>query len=146
MLEDESIEKSRKINYILMIGIIVAFTAFAVFFRSGGNTVDRITFHNEGFLTIRQGTDTELELPYANISTVEFYEDADFGESVGGNTVDGVREGLWYSAALGEYTASLSEKIPACILIRYEGNSYAINYESVSTTKAIYEALTDAIS
>lgn len=90
---------------------------------------------------MQDSSGTLYEIRNEDLVSVEYHASFDFGSPVGGNTADGIREGLWHSDAAGDYIASADTALEGCVLLRTADTVYALSYESEASTKAIWEAL-----
>lgn len=113
--------------------------------RSDGEDPGYLSFHNEGYLTIRDASGTAADVYYADMKEVVFFEEADFGTADGGEIVEETyRLGRWNSPQLGSYLSCTRTDVAACVWIRTDQDSYVINLESGETTQALCRAIVKA--
>ncbi len=133
--------KKQRYTYILVLILLVGVTTFTYLFKGNDSTTGRITFSNDGYMTIISSTGVRETIRYDEVTSAAFYSNPDYGTPAGGTETGSLLEGLWCSKAFGEYTASIDKSIGCCVFIRTTEKAYAVNLESDRVTKSFCEAL-----
>lgn len=133
--------RQRKITVITVLLVVLA-GIIASYIRSDGEDPGYLTFHNEGYLSMRDALGAKADVYYADITDIRFLTETDYGKAVDGALVDEVyRLGRWNSGELGSYLSCTDMRLTACIWIQTEQDVYVINYLSDETTEALYGAI-----
>ena len=120
--------------------LIFAASYLMIRFSAGTGTGTHFSFSYTGIvLTSSQGESVSVD--YTEMEEILLLENPDYGTPVSGGTENGVREGIWKSDTLGEYTASAEERIAAAVFLRTEDRAYLFNCEAQETTAVIYETI-----
>lgn len=136
--------QQRMLTAITVILVMIAGVVSSQF-RSDGEDPGYLSFHNEGYLTIRDANGTSADVYYTDMEDVAFFEEADFGTADGGVVAEEVyRLGRWNSPQLGSYLSCTRTDIPACVRILTDQDVYVINLESRETTQELYNAILKA--
>ena len=100
------------------------------------------------YCVITDSEGKETVITYAEMESITFVEQADYGEPVDGLTT-GVfakhMEGTFRSEMFGEYTVCGDPKIVCAIRIQTAENVYVINMESDESTARLYEAMIERV-
>ena len=145
-MHDKRIEERSKIlGYILIAAILIGVMANS-FFQQEKAPSGRVTFRNDATMVLRTAAGETIEIPYASLTACELAESPDYGEPAGGSLTDGLMEGAWHSATLGDYVASVKTEIPCCAVIDAGGVRYAVNLESEAVTRSMVKSLRDVMS
>lgn len=130
-----SLSRMRFPLIVLTVAIFVG-----LFFLQGDNRV--MIDVQGGAVTVDGPQGSYFSVRYEDIDTLELIDCLDRGECVDGGTRRGYSYGLWRSAALGEYTLIVRDKVDACIVITdRSGQTLAFNYESGEVTNNLYELI-----
>ena len=142
-----SMKNPRQQRTLTMITVILVVIVGAVSscLRSGGEDPGYLSFHNEGYLTIRDASGTAADVYYAAMKEVVFFEEADFGTADTGALVEqAYRLGRWNSPQLGSYLSCTRTDVAACVWIRTDQDIYVVNLENGETTQGLYRAILKA--
>ena len=142
-----SMKNPRQQRTLTMITVILVVIVGVVSscLRSDGEDPGYLSFHNEGYLTIRDASGTAAVVYYTDMKEVAFFEEADFGTADTGEIVEQTyRLGRWNSPQLGSYLSCTRTDVAACVRIRTDQDIYVINLESGETTRALYDAILKA--
>lgn len=130
----------RTLTMVTVLLVILAGT-LSSYFRNGGEAEEYLSFHNEGYLTIKDEAGNAEDVSYTDITFIQYVQSPDYGEPDGGSTVDDVRLGIWRSEQFGSYLNCTRTDLEACIFLRTGDEAYVINCQSDDTTQALYEAI-----
>lgn len=145
-MQSENVDrKSRMISYVLVLILLVGCTAYVQVFKQDNDSAARIQLSNEGSIILTDSQGRRETILYADILYAELLSSPDYGAPVTGGLINGVREGVWQSNVLGEYTASAAENIDCAVLIRTAEKIYAVNLESEAVTRSFSDALKKTI-
>lgn len=104
-----------------------------------------LSFWPSGCFTVADQDQKRAKVSYDEIREVTFEAEPDYGEPAEGTTKDGMRLGIWESPALGSYWNCTDAKVKSCVWVKTDDRTYAINVESDETTRALYEAILEAM-
>ena len=138
MKKNENENRLFNIRNIAFLAVILILASVLPMFRSTGG--GDLAFDETGFTITDPSGKTETVL-YRDITELTLAEDADYGDSAGGEASGRYHFGAWKSEGLGEYTACLSSKIPCAIVADTGNGRYVFNYESENTTRRLFEEI-----
>lgn len=130
------IMRKRTVTTIIMWVAVIA--VFSLFMKPTSN-VSCAAGDGELLMTSRSGY--ELTVVYDAITSVEYFEEMDYGTAVDGTDDKYEKSGLWESDGLGQYLICTNSKVEPCIVIHADEQVMVINYESEKTTSTLYEAI-----
>ena len=125
---------------ILVIGVIYASRQEEV------SDTTYLSFWSAGYFKVTDQNQKQAKVTYREIGEVTFEAEPDYGEPAEGTTKDGMRLGMWESPTRGLYWNCTDTKVKGCIWVKTNDGVYAINTESDKTTKALYEAILEAMA
>ena len=137
MQEQQIAQRTKILSYIMIVAILIGLTGYSFFNSNTASDSSRLTLHNDGSLTLTDSQNSRTTLRYADLLSVQWIEEPDWGEPTSGKIIQGVREGAWHSDTWGDYIASAEEKIPCCMMLQTADQWYAVNYESAAATKSL---------
>ena len=143
---ERTIKRNNNLNLIIMAVIFIGFILYSLIGKGKGAGAG-LRFIDDG-LVITDSEGKETVITYAEMESITFVEQADYGEPVDGLTT-GVfakhMEGTFRSEMFGEYTVCGDPKIVCAIRIQTAENVYVINMESDESTARLYEAMIERV-
>lgn len=137
--------RQQRILTVITVILVIAAGIIASYFRAEDEESGYLVFHNEGYLSIMDASGAVTDVYYSDMTDITFYDNVDFGSENGGTILeDAYRLGRWNSPQLGSYLNCTKTNVAACIRIRTQQDTYLINLESDSATKALYQAILKA--
>lgn len=140
---EKSPSKQRLFTAVTVIAVILAGIA-ASFLRGGGEDPAYLTFHSEGYLSIKDESGAVTDVYYTDMTAVDYVQSPDFGTPEGGSIAEDTRLGQWRSPQFGSYRSCTQTGLNSCIWIRTAEGAYVISWESDDTTRALYQAIEKA--
>ena len=125
-----------------LIGTIVLWIAvFAVLSIFMKPTKTTSAAAQEGQLQITGKSGYTLSVVYDELETVEYREQMDYGTVVDGVDEGKEKSGIWENGELGQYRLCVNTKVKPCIVLRTKEQTMVVNFESESSTQALYNAI-----
>lgn len=141
---DRKDPKTQRLLTGITVILVILVGTISSFLKSDQESASYLTFHNEGYFTIKDESGDAADVYYKDMTSVQYVEAPDFGEPDGGSTVGDLRLGQWSSKQFGTYRNCTKMDLETCVWIQTPNGSYVINYESDSTTQALCQAILEA--
>ncbi|MCC8102960.1 MAG: PH domain-containing protein [Clostridiales bacterium] len=126
-------------NILIIVLVVIAYT-----FYTRDQTGMDFSMSEEAF-TITMPDSTEVSLSFSDVTSMELVSDVDYGSCVSGQSSDSCYYGTWENETWGSYALCVAPSIGSCILVETEEQILVFNFESASTTSALYESLLDYV-
>lgn len=124
----------RKTNILLALLIIVVVLVMTVI-----NPPDSVYFQLvEDVICVDGPEEFRYEFPLAEVEQMTLEEDPVYGD---GTKAKGVVWGEYTNDRWGEHTQCVYAKVPVCIVVTGQGETFVFNVENEETTRSLHEAL-----
>lgn len=143
--EAELTRKSRKLNLIFLVIIIVGFLVYSAFFRSDVVTA-AMGEDSFGVTTLENQT---IAFLLTDIESVEYHDDFasfDRGTMQSGSDSSSCYSGTYVNDTFGEYQLHANMKVDCYIVIHYTGGILVFNNPTVEETEELYNNLYSAVN
>lgn len=117
--------------------IIIIYTIYQ--FVGGGAAAD--FSWSETSVTVICPDETEFNMNYADVTSLELYTDVDYGICVSGNDSGSAYYGTWENDLWGTYSLCVTQSIGNCIVMQTDDATLVFNYESEEITSALLEEI-----
>lgn len=142
---EQAARKSRKLNLICLVVIIVAFLGYSLFFRQPTITaaMDDKTF------ALTTAENEAIAFSLTAVNSVEFGSDLsafDRGSLQSGTETSACCSGSYRNDAFGEYQLHVNLKVNSYVIVHWTGGTLVFNTTSADATTELYTNLASAVN